>query len=135
MTGDTHANDYVSDTVGLILRIEQRKMGSAAKTIFERAEAGNCTIYIPGIAFAEILYLSERNKIDISFQESLDYLTTYPSFKEYPTGLAVVQTAGDIIDIPELHDRLIAATAQLLNCELITNDRVIGESKFVRTIW
>ena len=40
-----------------------------------------------------------------------------------------------ITDIPELHDRLIAATARIHNVELITNDPVIQASAFVRTIW
>jgi predicted nucleic acid-binding protein len=33
-------------------------------------------------------------------------------------------------DIPELHDRLIAATAMHLDLPLITNDPVISKSEF-----
>ncbi|MCS6858783.1 MAG: hypothetical protein NZT92_00520 [Abditibacteriales bacterium] len=65
----------------------------------------------------------------------VDYMTRYPNCKEYPLSLAVVQSAAPISDIPELHDRLIAATARLLNLELMTNDPVIQASAFVRTAW
>jgi len=47
----------------------------------------------------------------------------------------LILDAIQISDIPELHDRLIAATARQLNLELITNDSVIRSSAFVKTIW
>jgi predicted nucleic acid-binding protein len=87
------------------------------------------------MAFAEVLYLSERGRISTSLQEVTDYLHKYPNYKEYPMTLAVIQTAGEIIDVPELHDRLIAATARLLDLELLTNDGDIQGSSFVRTVW
>lgn len=48
---------------------------------------------------------------------------------------AVVENASQITDIPELHDRLIAATAKSLNLDLITNDPKIQASQFVSTVW
>lgn len=50
-------------------------------------------------------------------------------------GLAVVQSAAQITDIPELHDRLIAGTARTLDLDLITNDPIVQASAFVRTVW
>jgi hypothetical protein len=47
----------------------------------------------------------------------------------------VLQSAAQITDIRELHDRLIAATARLLDVALITNDPVIHASAFVKTVW
>jgi predicted nucleic acid-binding protein len=135
MTGATHASEYVTDTVGLILRVERRKMGLTAKAIFDSAESGNFTIYVPAMAFAEILYLSEKGRISTSLQEVTDHLHRYSTYREYPMTLAVIQTAGEIIDVPELHDRLIAATARLLGLELLTNDGVMQGSSFVRTLW
>ena len=40
-----------------------------------------------------------------------------------------------ITHIPELHDRLISASARFLNLELITNDAKIQNSSFVQTVW
>ncbi len=42
---------------------------------------------------------------------------------------------SEITDIPELHDRIIAATAVLLGLSLISKDSVIGKSAFLETIW
>jgi predicted nucleic acid-binding protein len=44
------------------------------------------------------------------------------------------KTASQIDDIPEFHDRLIAATARYLDLPLITNDPVIIRSTFVQIL-
>jgi predicted nucleic acid-binding protein len=135
MTNVTPLNEFVTDTMGLVLRIEQRKMGSKAKSIFDVAEAGSATIYIPTLVLAEILYLSEKQRISSSFGKVVEYLKQYPQYKEHPMSLAVIQAAAQITDIRELHDRLIASTARLLNLNLISNDPIIQASSFVQTVW
>jgi predicted nucleic acid-binding protein len=135
MSSSTPASEFVADTVALILRLENRKMGTVAETIFDSVEAGNATIYVPGMAFAEILYLSEKKRISISLTDVSNYMQRFPTCKEHPLSFAVVRAASEISDIPELHDRLIAATARQLNLELVTNDSVIQSSAFVKTVW
>jgi len=39
------------------------------------------------------------------------------------------------IKLKEMHDRIIVATAKLLNAVLITKDEEIIKSKIVKTIW
>ncbi|MFQ6061920.1 MAG: hypothetical protein ACE5J9_01930 [Methanosarcinales archaeon] len=39
------------------------------------------------------------------------------------------------IKLNELHDRIIVATANQLNCKLITKDKEIMESGLIETIW
>jgi len=48
-----------------------------------------------------------------------------------PLSLEILKTAAEITDIPELHDRLIAATARHLDIPIITNDPEILNSSFV----
>jgi predicted nucleic acid-binding protein len=129
------ASEFVTDTMGLVLRIERRKMGSKTVSIFDSVESGNTVIYIPTLVFAEILYLSEKSRISASLSSVANYLKQYPNYKEYSMSLSVVEAAEQITDIRELHDRLIAGTARLLDRELITNDPVIQASIFVKTIW
>lgn len=131
----TLKSNYVTDTVGLILRMERRKMGAIAKSIFESAERGKTVIHIPTMVFAEMLYLYEKRRISVSPNDIATYMVRYPNYKDAPMDFAVIQAAANISDIPELHDRLIAATAKALNFELITNDHVIQASSFVNTVW
>jgi predicted nucleic acid-binding protein len=121
--------------MALVLRIEKRKLSQTAKEIFEHMESGSLTIYIPAMVFAEILYLSARHKISISLADVADYLKKNPNCREFPMSFAVVEATAQITDIRELHDRLIAGTARLLNLELITNDPIIQASSFLKTIW
>jgi predicted nucleic acid-binding protein len=135
MTRSIPASEFVTDTIGLILRIERRKLGLIAKSIFDSVESGNATVYVPALVFAEILYLSEKQRISISLRTVSDYMKQYPNYKEYPMSFVVIQSAAQITDIQELHDRLIAGTARSLNLDLITNDPTIRASTFVKTVW
>ena len=128
-------NEYVTDTMGLVLRIERRRFSSKATKVFEAAEAGGTIVYIPSLVFAEILYLSERRKITLSLGQVADYLKRFPNCKEYPMSMAVIQATAQVIDITDLHDRIIAGTARLLDKALITNDPVIQASSWVKTVW
>ena len=127
--------EYVVDTVALILRLEKRKMGARAEQVFTDAEAGRARIQVPAMVLAEILYLSQRGRISATLEDVRAYLRRYAECREYPLTFDVVETAARITDIPELHDRLIAATAVFLAAPLVTDDGKISESAFVRTVW
>jgi predicted nucleic acid-binding protein len=135
MSNNIPTQKFVIDTVGLVLHLENRRLEPEASDILQKAEAEQVVVYIPAIVFAEILYLSERQKIKTSLNDVSDYLTNHPGFVEYPLSLHVIRAAQQITDIPELHDRLIAATAKALDTKLITNDLKIRASSFVQTVW
>jgi predicted nucleic acid-binding protein len=135
MSSNSRATEYVADTVAVILRLERRKIGKAAMAAFEQAEAGRATIYVPSFTLAEILYLSEKKRVQTNLKEVNAYLARHPSINEYPLIGAIIDTAAEITDIKELHDRLIAATARFLDLPLITNDAVMQASSFAQTIW
>ncbi|MCP4359927.1 MAG: type II toxin-antitoxin system VapC family toxin [Chloroflexi bacterium] len=78
------------------------------------------TIFIPAMVLAEILYLSQKGRMQASLSAVSQLLQKYPNFKKYSLTFDVIRAAEKITDIPELHDRLIAATANLLGCPLIT---------------
>ena len=87
------------------------------------------------MVLAEIAYLAEKNKIDTDLQEAEVYIDKYKNIKERPMTINTVKMAFDIDDIPELHDRLIAASGKALDIEIITNDPDIQKSRHVNTIW
>lgn len=129
------AAEYVADTVALVVYLEKRRLGADSQIIFDSAENSNTIIHIPAIVFAEILYLSEKQRISANLQNVKNLLQANSNFRESPLTQAIIETAAQITDIPELHDRLISATARHLNLELITTDAKIQTSKFVKTIW
>lgn len=129
------AAEYVADTVALVVYLEQRQLGANAAAILDSAENSNTIIHIPAIVFAEILYLSEKGRIAANPADVKNLLQTNPNFRECPLTQAIIETTSQITDIPELHDRLISATARHLNLELITTDTKIQNSAFVKTVW
>ena len=131
----TLADEYVTDTMALILHLENRKSSQTVKTIFDSADQGNTAIYIPTMVFAEILYLTERQRITLNLFDVEKHLKSFQNYKESPMSFEIVKNAVQIKDIPELHDRLIASTANHLNLELITNDPKIQASQLVNTVW
>ncbi len=135
MNNFTLADEYVIDTVGLILYLENRKSGTHAEQICNSAESGQTVIHIPAMVLAEILYLSEKGRISVKLTDVFQLLRDHTNFKEFPMNGDVLETAAQITDIPELHDRLISATAKLMDLELITNDPKIKTSTFVKTVW
>lgn len=129
------SNDYVTETMALILRLEKRKLSQKVRTIFEAVEKGKINLMIPAMVLAEIGYLSERNKIDTNLHEVQDYCQKFPAVTIEPITDEIIYRSFEIDDIPELHDRIIAGTASLKNLELITNDSMIIKSQYVSTVW
>jgi len=81
----------------------------------------------------EVLYLFEKNRIDIGLLQIEDLLKSQ-NYQFEPLSLEILKTALEITDIPELHDRLIVATARYLDIPIITNDPLIGQSEFVKIL-
>ena len=94
---------------------------------FLSADKAESAIIIPAIVLMEVLYLFEKNRIDISLFQTEDLLRSQ-NYQFEPLSLEILKTASEITDIPELHDRLIAATARYLDIPLITHDPVIRAS-------
>ena len=59
--------------MALVLRLERRKLPNRIKEIFEQAEKGETEIYIPAIVLAEIGYLSEKKRIEITLNDLKNY--------------------------------------------------------------
>jgi len=78
----------------------------------------------------EILYLFEKSRIPVSIFD-IENLLESRNYQFEPLSFGIIKTASKIIDIPELHDRLIAATARHLDVPIITNDPEIQKSSFV----
>jgi len=128
-------DSYVADTMAVVLRLEKRMLSVQVKEVFAGAEAGDADLLIPAMVLAEIGYLSERKRIDTSLKAVMSYVEKWDCVSIEPMTSQVILKAFQISDIPELHDRIIAATASCLNAPLITNDPVIAASKFLITVW
>ncbi len=84
---------------------------------------------------AESLYLAEKGRIKAKATEILELVESALNYRLYPLDLSIIQIAWELKKIPEIHDKVIAATARRLGLELITDDNRIRQSGYVKTLW
>jgi predicted nucleic acid-binding protein len=124
-------DSFVTDTQALVKFMMGKKViNDKSHRAYQSADKGKATIIIPAIVLMEMLYLFEKNRIDVGLLQT-EELFKSQNYQFEPLNFDILKTASEINDIPELHDRLIAATARYLKLPLITNDPVIEDSKFV----
>ena len=128
-------NSFVTDTQAIIHFMENKKpISTTINEIFKNADEGKATIYIPVIALMEILYLFEKKRIKTNVLHFKELFAQSTNYVEQELNIHILEKAFEINDIPELHDRIIAATAKYLEIPLLTNDPVIINSKHCQTI-
>jgi len=126
---------YLADTVAIIRHFANvGKIGKAAKLILQDADSGKNTILISIISIVEILYLSERNKIPLDFEDVRHKLLPLDNFRIVDLDFDIVETAKTVQGL-ELHDRLIVSTSLSLNVPILTSDQIIKDSGQVDVIW
>jgi predicted nucleic acid-binding protein len=127
---------YVADTHALVWHFtNDKRLGTAAKGVFDEVTAGQAVLIIPTIVLAELLYIARGKRPGFSFQQTLERIQSGSNYEIAVLDLPILQQSDTITAELELHDRLIVATAQLADAVLITKDLSIQSSGMVRTIW
>lgn len=129
----------VADTHGVIWYIfADSRLSVTARTTIEQIAAEGNQVAFSSITLAEIVYLSERGRINsttldllLREVESDDALLVEIPFDR---NIALTLRQVDRSQIPDLPDRIIAATALYLNVPVISRDRRIQLSS-IDTIW
>jgi PIN domain nuclease of toxin-antitoxin system len=129
----------VSDAHALIwyARGRTNKLGRRARTVFEAADAGRAAIYVPTIALVEVLEASRAGIVELAggSEAWVQALLSTASFFPVALSVDILLKAEELYAIPERSDRLIAATAALLDTPLITRDLEIERAAGVEVIW
>ena len=130
----------VADTHTIIwyLRSPDKLSTEAAIALDGAINSGN-PIYISAISIVEIVYLTEKNKIPVAALEQL-LQTLSDSDASLVVALldkSVAQSLAKIprLTVPEMGDRIIAATALHLSLPLVTKDYKIRALSVIQTIW
>ena len=131
---------YVADTHSLIWHLQGNpRLSSRVRSIFSRADSSKASIVVPTIVLVEMTYLAEKKRIaDTLLKASLALLRRAgESYLLAPLDLAVV----DVLEraprspVPDMPDRIIAATALCLGLPLLSRDRDMAAVVGLKVIW
>jgi PIN domain nuclease of toxin-antitoxin system len=129
----------VADTHALIWAIDgnAKRLGKQARRLFDRADEGKCAIYIPTHVLAELGEAWHNNRVMLAlpFEEWARAAFASGKYHEAQLTAEIVYAAQRLYSIPERGDRLIAATAVVLDLPLITRDPEIQKAAGVECIW
>lgn len=130
----------VADTHAIIwYLVEPERLSQVALDALEGAIAAGDPVYISAISLIEICYLIEKRRIASDLlQRILEVLNEpNPSLVVAPIDLAISLAVQNIDrdTVPDMPDRIIAATALHLNLPLVTRDRKIQAERSIVTIW
>ena len=126
---------YVTDTHSLVWYFleDSRLSESALKAIDDTISMGE--IIVPTVVLAEIMFISKKGRIPLTFNKTLEKIEWYANFRIASLDRNVLVAADRLEAELEMHDKLIVATAIVHQASLITRDAEIRNSKVVRTVW
>jgi PIN domain nuclease of toxin-antitoxin system len=129
----------VCDSHGLLWYAldRRRRLGTRARRIMQRADAGLAVVYVPTIALVEISEARHRGVIRLEggLDAWAEKLFSSPHFIPVDLSVEIVLKAEELYAIPERGDRLVAATAAVLDLPLITRDREIAKAANLEIVW
>jgi PIN domain nuclease of toxin-antitoxin system len=127
---DTHAAIwYLLDT---------KNLSQSVFTLIDTAAASGVPTYISAVSLVEVVYLVERGRIaGDAFDRFVRELgQANPAFRVFPLDYNVASALKTVPRdvVPDMPDRIIAATALHLGLPLVTRDRRI-QAAGIQTIW
>jgi len=135
----TVSTPVVADTHTLIWALfDPSRLSVAATAALASAETARLPVYISSVSIVELRYLVEKGKFTAADYDALLNVLRDP--ETAPTVVALDIEIADGLkqiartDVPDMPDRIIAATARYLGLPLVTCDRQIQASG-IPTIW
>ena len=113
----------------------RERLSPAAANIFRLAEQEHASLIVPAIVVAELYYLSEKLGEPLTPSGLLSELAPTIGLELSVLGQDQLELLPLLTEIPEMHDRLIAAAAMALDAAIVTRDPDLLASPQVTTVW
>jgi PIN domain nuclease of toxin-antitoxin system len=117
---------------------DDKRLSTAAKRFINEAAKARRKVAISTISLAEVVYLVEKNRLPASAYDELAQALADPEhvFIEAVISAAIVQAMRQVsrAEVPEMPDRLVAATGIYFGVPVISRDRLIRAAS-LKTVW
>jgi len=123
---------YLLDTVTVVRHFTGG--GRLGKKVNDILDFNENIFLISVISLMEILYLSEKQRIDIDLNETLNKIELSSLYRIVDLTPEILKVANDLI-FYELHDRLILSTAKWLDIPIISSDEEFKQVKDIQVLW
>ena len=129
----------VADThTALWYLLKNPRLSATARQFMDEAAAAGHDIVLSPISLAEIVYLVEKNRLPASAYHELKNALADPDcvIEEAPFTVEIVDAMRQVprADVPDMPDRIVAATGVYLGVPVISCDGRIRSSN-VHTVW
>jgi PIN domain nuclease of toxin-antitoxin system len=129
----------VADThTALWYLLKNPRLSATARQFMDDAAAAGHDIVLSPISLAEIVYLVEKNRLPASAYHELKNALADPDYviEEAPFTVEIVDAMRQVprADVPDMPDRIVAATGVYLGVPVINCDGRIRSSN-VHTVW
>ncbi|MBI3990376.1 MAG: type II toxin-antitoxin system VapC family toxin [candidate division NC10 bacterium] len=129
------ADLYVMDTHVLIWYfIGSKRLKPALKEKIDETRNRNGRLLVPTIVLVEALDIAEKGKVQFDFSEMYRLIREEPEFEIVSFSPEIFKTAIQVRNVPDLHDRIIVATARFYGTGILTKDRLILESGEIQSL-
>jgi len=129
------ADLYVLDThVVIWYFIGSRRLRSGLKDKIDETRNSNGRLLVPTIVLVEALNVAEKDRVKFDFTEMYRLIREEPEFEIVSFTPEILDKTIHVQDVPELHDRIIVATARYYGACILTKDRIILESGQIQSL-
>lgn len=120
----------VADTHAALWHLfDDARLSPIARALIDQAATERRKIAISSISLAEVVYLVEKGRLPLSAYDELAQALSDPEhvFAEVAFNASIVQSMRQVsrAEVPDMPDRMIAATAVYFDVPVISRDRHI----------
>ena len=131
---------HLVDTHALVWQFtDPSSLSATVASILDEAEQAKGRILVPSIVLVELVYLAERGRVPEKAMSRTFDLLGLPrgTYRSVPLNIEIARTLGrvDRNIVPDMPDRIIAATSMALDVPVLTKDSRLRALTTIKTLW
>ena len=126
---------YVMDTHVLVWYFTgNRRLGLRFREEIDATRRTGGRLLVPTVVLSEALYIAEKGRVYLDFATMYRLVQQEPEFEVVGYGQEIFEETVRVTAVPEMHDRIIVATARYYGAGVLSNDRIILDSGEVEVL-